>query len=220
MSVQAAVSVPARDFLLGETLNDGADVQLRVNVVIPTGEAAIPYLWVSNIPADQVERTLGSDPDVRVVDVVERNGDIALAKVRWRSVTAQLLELLVESNAILAEALGNEGSWSLSLRFPDQEELAEFYQRCTDRGITMTVESVDTNSWDGGRSTLPLTDLQKEALRTAFETGYFEVPRDGTLVDLAEELGVSDSAVSQRLRRGIASLVESTVVRREPVEDR
>lgn len=220
MSVQAAVSVPARDFLLGETLNDGADVQLRVNVVIPTGEAAIPYLWVSNIPADQVERTLGSDPDVRVVDVVERNGDIALAKVRWRSVSAQLLELLVESNAILAEALGNEGSWSLSLRFPDQEELAEFYQRCTDRGITMTIESVDTNSWDGGRSTLPLTDLQKEALRTAFETGYFEVPRDGTLVDLAEELGVSDSAVSQRLRRGIASLVESTVVRREPVEDR
>lgn len=220
MSVQAAVSVPARDFLLGETLNDGADVQLRVNVVIPTGEAAIPYLWVSNIPPDQVERTLSSDPDVRVVDVVERNGDIALAKVRWRSVSAQLLELLVESNAILAEALGNEGSWSLSLRFPDQEELAEFYQRCTDRGITMTVESVDTNSWDGGRSTLPLTDLQKEALRTAFETGYFEVPRDGTLVDLAEELGVSDSAVSQRLRRGIASLVESTVVRREPVEDR
>lgn len=220
MSVQAAVSVPARDFLLGETLNDGADVQLRVNVVIPTGEAAIPYLWVSNIPPDQVERTLSSDPDVRVVDVVERNGDIALAKVRWRSVSAQLLELLVESNAILAEALGNEGSWSLSLRFPDQEELAEFYQRCTDRGITMTVESVDTNSWDGGRSTLPLTDLQKEALRTAFETGYFEVPRDGTLVDLADELGVSDSAVSQRLRRGIASLVESTVVRREPVEDR
>lgn len=220
MNVQAAVSVPARDFLLGETLNDGADVQLRVNVVIPTGEAAIPYLWVSNIPPDQVERTLSSDPDVRVVDVVERNGDIALAKVRWRSVSAQLLELLVESNAILAEALGNEGSWSLSLRFPDQEELAEFYQRCTDRGITMTVESVDTNSWDGGRSTLPLTDLQKEALRTAFETGYFEVPRDGTLVDLADELGVSDSAVSQRLRRGIASLVESTVVRREPVEDR
>lgn len=220
MSVQAAVSVPAGDFLLGETLNDGADVQLRVNVVIPTGEAAIPYLWVSNIPADQVERTLGSDPDVRVVDVVERNGDIALAKVRWRSVSAQLLELLVESNAILAEAMGNEGSWSLSLRFPDQEELAEFYQRCTDRGITLTVESVDTNSWDGGRSTLPLTDLQKEALRTAFETGYFEVPRDGTLVDLADELGVSDSAVSQRLRRGIANLVESTVVRREPVEDR
>lgn len=219
MSVQAAVSVPARDFLLGETLKDGADVELRVNVVIPTGEAAIPYLWVSNIPADQVERTLSSDPDVRVVDVVERNGDIALAKVRWRSVSAQLLELLVESNAILAEAMGNEGSWSLSLRFPDQEGLAEFYQRCTDRGITMTIESVDTNSWDGGRSNLPLTDLQKEALRTAFETGYFEVPRDGTLVDLAEELGISDSAVSQRLRRGIASLVETTVVRREPVED-
>lgn len=218
MSVQAAISVPARDFLLGETLNDGADVQLRVNVVIPTGEAAIPYLWVSNIPADEVERTLGADPDVRVVDVVDRNGDKALAKVRWRSVSAQLLELLVESNAILAQALGNRGSWSLSLRFPNQEELAEFYQRCTDRGITMTIESVDTTSWDGGGSGLPLTDLQKEALQTAFEAGYFEVPRHGTLVDLAEELGVSDSAVSQRLRRGIAGLVESTVERGDPVE--
>lgn len=220
MSVQAAVSVPARDFLLGETLSNGTNLQLRVNVVIPTGEAAIPYLWVSNIPADEVEPMLGADPDVRVVEVVERNGDITLAKVDWRTVSAHLLELIVDSNAILAQALGNEGTWSLHLRFPDQEQLAEFYHRCTDHGITLTIESIDNDGWDAGRPKLPLTDLQKETLRTAFEVGYFDVPRQGTLVDLAEELGISDSAVSQRLRRGLAGLVESTVVRDEPVEAR
>jgi len=39
------------------------------------------------------------------------------------------------------------------------------------------------------------------------ETGYFAVPSQVSLEELSDRLAVSDAAVSQRLRRGIESLL-------------
>lgn len=46
-----------------------------------------------------------------------------------------------------------------------------------------------------------LTTRQRETLRLAADRCYFEIPRRATLADLADELGVSDQAISERLRR-------------------
>lgn len=51
-----------------------------------------------------------------------------------------------------------------------------------------------------------LTTGQAEALETAYEMGYFEVPKAATAADVAAELGVSQSAFVERLRRGQAAV--------------
>jgi predicted DNA binding protein len=56
-----------------------------------------------------------------------------------------------------------------------------------------------------------LTDRQREALRTAYGMGYFDVPRGATLEEVAAELGVAASSASERLRRAQTRLVEETV---------
>jgi hypothetical protein len=60
---------------------------------------------------------------------------------------------------------------------------------------------------DGG----VVTPAQREALVTALEAGYFEVPRACSQADVAAALGVSDQAVSSRLRRGTAALVRGVL---------
>jgi len=55
-------------------------------------------------------------------------------------------------------------------------------------------------------SKLELTDKQREVLDTAREMGYFEVPRDATAAEIAEELDISPQAVSERMRRAISAL--------------
>lgn len=62
----------------------------------------------------------------------------------------------------------------------------------------MTVHRVESYDESG----FGLTPSQQEALAVALEQGYFDVPRTTTLVEIAERLGVSDQAVSERLRRG------------------
>lgn len=46
-----------------------------------------------------------------------------------------------------------------------------------------------------------ITPRQEEAVRTALELGYFEVPRTATASDVADALGVSKSAFLERLHR-------------------
>lgn len=69
---------------------------------------------------------------------------------------------------------------------------------------------------NGGQKRLPaerevtrITNKQREAIETALEKGYYESPRQASLSDLAEELGVTDSAVSQRLGAAEKKLVKS-----------
>jgi predicted DNA binding protein len=57
-----------------------------------------------------------------------------------------------------------------------------------------------------------LTDSQREALLVAFETGYFEEPRNATLGEVAADLDISQPAASGLLRRGIKRLVASSLM--------
>jgi len=56
-----------------------------------------------------------------------------------------------------------------------------------------------------------LTDRQQEALRTAYEMGYFEIPRTASLEAVAAELDISASSLSERLRRAQTQIIETSV---------
>ncbi|MDJ1431658.1 helix-turn-helix domain-containing protein [Halostagnicola sp. A-GB9-2] len=56
-----------------------------------------------------------------------------------------------------------------------------------------------------------LTDPQREALRIAYEMGYYEIPRGASLEAVADELEISPSSLSERLRRAQTHLIETTV---------
>ncbi|WP_255681614.1 helix-turn-helix domain-containing protein [Natrinema sp. SYSU A 869] len=52
-----------------------------------------------------------------------------------------------------------------------------------------------------------LTDRQREYLTVAHRRGYFEVPRECTLAELADTLGVDKSSASETIRRGAGRII-------------
>ncbi|WP_267643987.1 helix-turn-helix domain-containing protein [Haloarchaeobius amylolyticus] len=54
----------------------------------------------------------------------------------------------------------------------------------------------------------PLTSGERKALSIAFKQGYFEVPRQSTLTELADELGESSAELSETLRQGVDKLID------------
>lgn len=56
-----------------------------------------------------------------------------------------------------------------------------------------------------------LTDRQREAIRVARAVGYYEVPREGSLDDVARELDVAASTASDLLRKAHARLVDDAL---------
>ena len=72
--------------------------------------------------------------------------------------------------------------------------------------VDATVERI--GEYDRRRAPdVPLTDRQREVVALAADLGYYDVPRTATLEDVAAELGVAASTVSDHLRKAEAALM-------------
>lgn len=67
-----------------------------------------------------------------------------------------------------------------------------------------------TDNPEARDATGELSESERETLCAALEKGYFEVPRETTLNEVANELGRSDVEVSQQLRRGMGIVLRTT----------
>jgi hypothetical protein len=66
-------------------------------------------------------------------------------------------------------------------------------------------------SYDGGRriAGVEVTDRQAEALRAARRVGYYDVPRTGSIADVADAIDCSSSTAGAHLRKAEAALVDA-----------
>lgn len=74
-------------------------------------------------------------------------------------------------------------------------------------GTACSVERLGAASADR-RLLATLTDRQREVVETAFELGYYEIPRRTTHADIAAALDLSGSTVDEHLRKAEARLME------------
>jgi hypothetical protein len=208
------VSLAPDSFALAPVFERYPDARLALERAVPLGERV---RFVRAPDADGPTRddlraaceACGLVASVRVFAVADGSH---LLRVEWAEPVA-FVETLVETDAVCLRARGTADGWRFRLRFPDRAALGECYRDCAERGLDLTVRAVQSSAWSGdGGPGDALTPEQREALRVAFEAGYFSVPREATLADVADALGVSDTAVSQRLRRGVERLVDRTVL--------
>ncbi|WP_276270766.1 helix-turn-helix domain-containing protein [Haloarcula litorea] len=217
MSVVACFTLPAAEFPLRSLLALGTEVQVRLESLIPVDHGPAPYAWVSGTTAAAVESVGPDHPAVESVTPVDEVDGEVLCRVGWREPRDGVLSILAEASGVLLAAIGDAEGWSFRARFPNRDTLSTFYRTCRDAGVSATVDEVDGASRVADSV---LTGPQREAILTALDAGYFDVPRRATLQDLAADLGVSDSAVSQRLRRGLTTLLTATLregTEREPL---
>ena len=67
--------------------------------------------------------------------------------------------------------------------------------------IEVTVNEIGSYDTRGGTIAGSITDRQLVAVNTALKCGYYEVPRDASLRDVADRLGCAESTASALLRR-------------------
>jgi predicted DNA binding protein len=111
------------------------------------------------------------------------------------------------------------GTLVVSLTVPRREVLREILTDLRAVDATVSVEWL-VNGGDSGSVTeidaSAITDKQREAMEIALELGYYESPRETDLGELADELGISKSAVSQRLNAAETKLATAFLDDSEP----
>jgi predicted DNA binding protein len=122
------------------------------------------------------------------------------------------LQALAATEAVLEHVEVVHDGWRQRRRCADREAFDaywSFWRAEASVTIHKLVESPDCEA--ASRAATVLTDRQQEALLTAHELGYFEVPRSATLSDVAAELDVSPPSCSERLRRAQHALIASAL---------
>lgn len=98
----------------------------------------------------------------------------------------------------------------IAVRIPTREALGVLVGEFGRRSVPTTLHRLCSEA-DAGAARYGLSPKQREALVTAWEAGYYRVPRGATLGDIAAALDITEQSVSQRLRRGIHSLLGATL---------
>jgi hypothetical protein len=87
-----------------------------------------------------------------------------------------------------------------------QEQLSDMLTEMKEAGFDVSLEKL--HDYRVQETPLDaLTDRQHEVLETAYELGYYDVPRESSTVEVAAELGVDDSTVAEHLQRAEHNLL-------------
>ena len=211
MATEATVTVPSDQFPLGTVFAQFPDVTVELERLIPSQDVVIPYFWVRGTEIEDVEAAFSEHPGVNRIQLVDSVEDEYLLRVEWSLEYDDLLSVLTETGIPLINATGTNQRWTFDIRGDTRSDIATFHARCRELGIPITLTALHELTPVEAEAADSLTDKQEEALALAYERGYFESPREVTMGEIGDELGISQQAVASRLRHGIKHTLEQTL---------
>ncbi len=174
-------------------------------------------VWAMGDDFETYESTLTADPTIETYDCLAKLPEKRLYRLSLSDDGQRqtVHTVSVEHDITIIRLTATANKEELLARFPSRDTVVHLREACLERDrrfelLNLYEEKPAKN--DGGfESRYGITTGQQEALLTALEKGYFNVPRETTMEEIAEELGISTSALSTRLRRGQQALLLHTL---------
>ena len=212
MPTIAEFTIPLEEFALYETLERRPEVVVEVDRVVAHATThVVPFARATQGEFEGLTEILEVDSSVDEVELLAEVEGERFYRMVWTD-RAQVIGYMIHGQgATLQEATASNGEWHLRVLFPDRSALSATNDYARESGVTLDVtriyglEDLEASKYD-------LTDQQYDTLTTGVERGYFDIPREINTEELADELGISHQALSERFRRATKSLVESTLL--------
>ncbi|KAB7519708.1 helix-turn-helix domain-containing protein [Halosegnis rubeus] len=178
----------------GRVTRSHPDAHIRVR----TASVGEPATLVAEVTAPSLAPVIAaiSEADgVRSLDILDRHGDTAVCRLT-----------VADAGPLAAAAAAGappeypftvaDGTieWELTAT---RSALADLADELSERGLEFTV--AEMRPGDDGEPLL--TPRQRTVVRTAVDSGYYEVPRGCSLATVAEQADLSKSTCSEILRR-------------------
>jgi predicted DNA binding protein len=187
------------------------DAVVSLESIVPLGEESIPFFRVQG-GRESFEAMARDHRSVNTIRLVSTHDGEALYALDWDITQNGFFRGIVTTGGYILEATGTAPEWTFDLRFESHKSLAAFQEHCVDESIPIEIQRTynptrpEAGPWYG------LSGPQRETLVRAIERGYYDIPRQYSTKELAEDFDLSDQAVIERLRRGIENLVTNTIL--------
>lgn len=212
MAVEASFTIDQDDFPLSAVFEQLPDATIKLDRVVPTNNAVIPYFWIRADDTTKLTTDLTEDIGVDQIKIIDEVEDTMFVRIDWNLDHESVLTAIVNTDVTLLSGHGDEERWTFEIRASKQAEISAFQTYCRDHSIPIELTQLHALASLKSDEEYDLTEGQREALVLAYSRGYFDSPRDANQDDLAAELGITRQAVASRLQRGLRRLVASTVI--------
>lgn len=200
--------------VLEETLADVPDAVVEIEEYDDSHPgAARLFVWVTAPDFEAFETALESDSSVTGYERLVTFSSRSFYRLLLSESGSGLLtyRFAIENDVVPLASRGTHEGWDVRAWFPSRRAIADYWEHCRSVGVGFELRQVFTAEVDSDETTPNLTPEQREALLVGLKEGYFDVPRGTSLQSIADSLGISDTAVSYRLRRGLKTLVEDSL---------
>ncbi|WP_225336093.1 helix-turn-helix domain-containing protein [Halomicrobium urmianum] len=172
----------------------------------------VVFQVVTSIPGDGtgigLVRLVAADPLPIITDVQARD-DVEDLELLWKHDDEALLQIQTANPLPLLpvwragvplkmpfDIQDGEAAWEVTT---STSRLSSLRDHLDDLGIGFSIEYV--REIDASQADQLLTNRQQEVLMAAVEAGYYRAPRESTLGDVAETLGIANATCSDVLHR-------------------
>jgi predicted DNA binding protein len=148
-----------------------------------------------------------ADIDSLVTSVItEADGTYVFLQQDDYEFSAALLEAITEARVVFVPPVVFEATGEIRFEaVGESAALSAFHDRLSEFG-ELAIESV--RPFERSRAPSRLTGRQRAALEAAVAVGYYEVPREGTIADVAARLDCSTSTAGELVRKAEAAVVD------------
>lgn len=214
--ISTKLYVEGEDLALAPTIRSVREAELGVVSDAGTDPRHdVYYFWVEAPDFEAVEAALEADHTVADTAVIVETGDRRTYRVEYSDEATYLTPTVTDIGGLTLEARSRLNGWLLSLQLPGHDALYRLREVAREHGMRFDVLELQQRPESDYGDDFGLTESQREALVGAFAKGYYDEPRESSLEELASMLNITPSAVSGRLRRGSAQLIETILVEDE-----
>lgn len=207
----AEIALTHPDLALTPTIRALPEMTIELeNQIIADEDTYYLFFEVSGGDFDAFDAAVAGDETVEDSAVIVEADEFRVYRMRLLPVERLVLPKAAELGMRVLHAEAGDGGWVAKLDVPETERLNRFRSYCADRDVEFSVKRL-YHAEDGRDGAYGLSPTQRDTLLAAYRAGYFEEPRDASLQDVADALGVSQSAASGRLRRAVSALVAATL---------
>ena len=210
MGLVTEVRLAHDELVLVPTIERHPEATIIYEYEVTTDEGRLCFVSVFGDGQDDLGAAMATDPTVSNPTRVASFANRTVYRVTVETDLEIVPDTCADHGVFVLKIRSDTSGWVARIHLQDRAALSVFRNCCRDRAVSFRVKELyEATPTDDG--TYFLTERQHEILLMAYYAGYYEIPRSISQRHLAEHLGVSTSAVSQRLRRAVSDLIAATI---------
>lgn len=183
---------------------------------VESDERVRAFILADGTAFETFESELEGLKTVEEFSLISEVGSARMYQVRFISKTQHMPEHSGVKGVISDIEIQSDGL-HITAHFQNREEVVKLIEFLEEKGLEVETHSIYETRESSAAG--EISEKQQEALVAAYEHGYFDVPKETTLSDLADELDVSPSSLSGRLKRAQQHLVRAHIRKERMIEE-